>query len=151
MLVGIFRYFFIFELWYLQFMWSRKIARLRSNWFATYNEQIFIVVWFFAKVSFCIGYVIPFSKKVIFFVKVIFAANLTNVDEFIRILSTFLFGVFSCMLMCLAIKRSTIFMATISKSQFSISTLTIFHHKFRIMQQGLLNAQKISDKTSKLL
>lgn len=93
-----------------------------------YPNEFFIIVWFFLK---C---VIPFSKnkKDIFLVRIVFAAKLSNVGEFIRILSTSLFGVFSCMMMCSTIKRSTVFMTTISKSQFYVITLVTFHYGIKI-------------------
>ena len=92
------------------------------------KTSFFIIVWFFLK---C---VIPFSKnkKDIFLVRIVFAAKLSNVGEFIRILSTSLFGVFSCMMMCSTIKRSTVFMTTISKSQFYVITLVTFHYGIKI-------------------
>ena len=69
-----------------------------------YIQRVFMVVWLFAKASFCVRYVIAFSKKDIFVVKTIFAANLTNVGDFMRVPSTFLFDVFNFLLMCLTIE-----------------------------------------------
>ena len=107
---------------------------------------------FSSSYGFFLKCVIPFSKnkKDIFLVKIVFAANLSNVGEFIRILSTSLFGVFSCMMMCSTIKRSTVFTTTISKSQFSVITLVTFHYGIKIMLQGLQDVQTVKDKTSTL-
>lgn len=110
------------------------------------KTSFFIIAWFFLK---CI---IPFSKnkKYIFLVRIVFAAKLSNVGEFIRILSTSLFGVFSCMMMCSTIKRPTVFMTTISKSQFYVTTLVTFHYGIKIMLQDLQDVQTVKDKTSTL-
>ena len=69
-----------------------------------YIQRVFRVVWLFAKAPFCIRSVIAFSKKDIFVVKTIFAANLTNVGDFMRVPFTFLFDVFNFLLMCLTIE-----------------------------------------------